>query len=103
LAKIILGHSGVTWRGYEQSFEVGASASNTFLDITGSQSHRTIIERAVARLGARRVLFGSDMPYLEAAMVLGRILAARISDEDREKILRANFACLLEEGGESAS
>jgi hypothetical protein len=97
-AKIILGHCGVTWRGYEQSFEVGASASNTFLDITGSQSHRTIIERAVARLGAHRVLFGSDMPYLEAAMVLGRILSARISDTDREEILRGNFTRLLEEG-----
>jgi hypothetical protein len=96
-AKIILGHSGVTWRGYEQSFEVAANASNTFLDITGSQSHRTIIERAVARLGAYRVLFGSDMPFLEAAMVLGRVLSARISDEDREMILRVNFARLLEE------
>jgi hypothetical protein len=95
-AKIILGHSGVTWRGYEQSFEVAANASNTFLDITGSQSHRTIIERAVARLGAYRVLFGSDMPFLEAAMVLGRVLSARISDEDREMILRVNFARLLE-------
>jgi predicted TIM-barrel fold metal-dependent hydrolase len=90
----------VTWRGYEQSFTVAADASNTFLDITGSQSHRTIIERAVARLGAHRVLFGSDMPYLEAAMVLGRLLSARISDEDREKILRGNFARLLEEGRE---
>jgi predicted TIM-barrel fold metal-dependent hydrolase len=44
------------------------------------------------------VLFGSDMPYLEAAMVLGRVLSARISDEDREKILRGNFTRLLEEG-----
>jgi hypothetical protein len=96
-AKIILGHSGVTWRGYEQSFAVAADASNAFLDIAGSQSHRTIIERAVARLGAHRVLFGSDMPYLEAAMVVGRVLSARISNEDREKILRANFARLLEE------
>jgi predicted TIM-barrel fold metal-dependent hydrolase len=101
-AKIILGHSGVTWRGYEQSFTVAADASNTFLDITGSQSHRTIIERAVARLGAHRVLFGSDMPYLEAAMVLGRLLSARISDEDREKILRGNFARLLEEGNDGS-
>jgi len=97
LAKIILGHSGVTWRGYEQSFEVGVSASNTFLDITGSQSHRTIIERAVARLGEQRVLFGSDMPYLEAALALGCVLSARITDEARESILRKNFLRLIEE------
>ena len=97
-AKIIVGHSGVTWRGYEQSFAVAAEASNTFLDITGSQSHRSIIERGVSRLGAHRVLFGSDMPFLEAAMLLGRVLAARISDQDKEKIFRTNFAQLLEEG-----
>jgi len=99
-AKILLGHSGVTWRGYEQSFEVAKSAPNTFLDITGSQSHRTIVEQAVNCLGACRVLFGSDLPYLEAAVSLGRILAARISDADKEMILRKNFLRLLEEGGD---
>jgi len=96
--KILLGHSGVTWRGYEQSFEVAKAAPNTFLDITGSQSHRTIIERAVTCLGAGRVLFGSDLPYLEAAVALGRILSARISDAEKELILRKNFLRLLEEG-----
>ena len=95
-ARILLGHSGVTWRGYEQSFSVASEAPNTFLDLTGSQSHRTLIERAVARLGAHRILFGSDMPFLEAATVLGRVLAARISDPDLEMILRTNFAHLLE-------
>jgi uncharacterized protein len=99
-AKIIIGHSGVTWRGYEQALEAAEAATNTFLDITGSQSHRTILERMVARVGADRVLFGSDLPYLEAAMVLGRVLSAKISDKDREKILRRNFLNLIgEEGG----
>jgi hypothetical protein len=98
-AKIILGHSGVTWRGYAQALEVAAETPNTFLDITGSQSHRIIIERMVAQVGAQRILFGSDMPFLEAAMVLGRVLSARISDGDREKILRKNFLSLIEEDG----
>ncbi len=97
-AKIIIGHCGVTWRGYEQALETAATAPNTLLDITGSQSHRTILERMVARVGADRVLFGSDLPYLEAAVSLGRVLEARLSDADREKILRTNFVRLLEEG-----
>lgn len=96
-ARILLGHSGVTMRGYEQSFETAKAAPNTYLDITGSQSHRTIIETAVARVGAERVLFGSDLPYLEAAMSLGRVLSARISDADKEQILRKNFLRLIEE------
>lgn len=95
--RIIVGHSGVTWRGYEQSMELAKAAPNTFLDITGSQSHRTIIERLVTCVGAGRVLFGSDLPFLEAAMPLGRILAARISDAEKEQILRDNFLGLLEE------
>ena len=98
-AKILLGHSGVTWRGYEQAFEVVRNTANTYLDITGSQSHRTILERAVAQYGSHRVLFGSDMPYLEAAISLGRVLSARISDVDRENILRKNFLRLIEEEG----
>jgi hypothetical protein len=38
------------------------------------------------------------MPYLEAAMALGRILSARISDAEKEQILGKNFLRLLEEG-----
>ena len=95
-ARIILGHSGVTIRGYEQSFEAAKAAANLFLDISGSQSHRTIIERAVKRVGSNRILFGSDMPFLEAAVSLGRVLSARIRDEEKERILRFNFLELLE-------
>lgn len=96
-ARIILGHAGVTWRGYQQALQVAENASNTFLDISGSQSHRTVIEVAVSRLGAERILFGSDMPFLEAAVSLGRVLTARISDQDKESILRENFRALLGE------
>ena len=38
------------------------------------------------------------LPYLEAAMALGRILSARISDAEKEQILGKNFLRLLEEG-----
>ncbi|MGH9469841.1 MAG: amidohydrolase family protein [Terriglobia bacterium] len=96
-ARIILGHSGVTWRGYEQAMQAAEGTPNTFLDISGSQSHRTILEVAVARVGSERILFGSDMPYLEAAGAMGRVLTARIPDAAKERILRANFLALLEE------
>jgi uncharacterized protein len=94
-ARILLGHAGVTWRGYEQSLAVAARYPNVFLDIAGSQSHRTIIEHCVARIGAERVLFGSDLPFLEAAISLGRVLTARISHLEKESILRSNFDRLI--------
>jgi predicted TIM-barrel fold metal-dependent hydrolase len=98
-ARIILGHSGVTWRGYHQAMECAESAANVFLDIAGSQSHRTILEKIVNRLGRDRILFGSDMPYLEAAASLGRVLTASIPEEAKESILRLSFVRLLQESG----
>jgi len=90
-ARILLGHSGVTWRGYLQAIEAAESADNLFLDLSGSQNHRLILEHCVQRLGAERILFGSDLPFLEAAMTIGRVLTSNISDTAKEQILRTNF------------
>lgn len=95
-ARILLGHSGVTWRGYLQAMESAESAENLFLELSGSQRHRLILERAVQRVGAERILFGSDLPFLEASMTLAHVLTAGISDAAKEMILRSNFLRLME-------
>ena len=94
-ARILLGHSGVTWRGYHQAIEAAKAADNLFLDLSGSQNHRLILEHCVEQVGADRILFGSDLPFLEAAMTLGRVLASDISDIAKEQILRTNFLRLV--------
>src|SRR5581483_11294799 len=94
-ARILLGHSGVTWRGYMQAMEAAEAAPSLFLELAGSQHHRLILEQAVERLGAERIVCGSDMPFLEASMTLGHVLTARISDADKERILRTNFLGLV--------
>jgi hypothetical protein len=94
-ARILLGHAGVTWRGYMQAMEAAEAAPNLFLDLAGSQHHRLILERCVERIGAERILFGSDMPFLEASMTLAHVLTAQISDEAKEQILRKNFSTLV--------
>lgn len=96
-ARILLGHSGVTWKGYEQAMEAAASTPNLYLELCGSQRHRTVIERCVRRVGGERVLYGSDMPFLEPASTMADVLTADIADRDKESILRYNFLRLLEE------
>ncbi len=96
-ARILLGHSGVTWRGYEQAMQAASAAPNLYLELCGSQRHRTVIARCVERVGAERVLYGSDMPFLEASATLADVICADISDESKERILRHNFLRLLEE------
>lgn len=98
-ARILLGHSGVTWRGYHQAMEAAGQAPNLYLDLSGSQRHRLILERCVERVGAERILFGSDLPYLEASMTLAHVLTSRITDQAKEKILRRNFLQLITEAG----
>ncbi len=94
-ARILLGHAGVTWRGYMQAMEAAEAAPNLYLDLAGSHHHRLILEKCVDRLGAARILFGSDMPFLEASMTLAQVLTADIADASKEQILRTNFLELI--------
>lgn len=97
-ARILLGHSGVTWRGYEQAMEAATTVPNLYLELCGSQRHRIVIARSVERVGTERVLYGSDMPFLEASATLADVICSAVSDESKELILRHNFLRLLEEG-----
>jgi uncharacterized protein len=45
-------------------------------------------------MGPDRILFGSDVPYSSPAVRLGQVLAARLRDEEIEKILGRNAARL---------
>jgi uncharacterized protein len=94
-ARILLGHAGVTWRGYMQAMEAAEAAPNLFLELAGSQHHRLILERAVERMGAERILFGSDLPFLDPSMTLAHVLTAWIPDTAKEQILRTNFLRLV--------
>ena len=68
---------------------------NLYVDTSGSQAFSGILEYALSRLGADRVLFGSDAPGRDFAVQLGRVYGARMSGEHREKILRGNAVELL--------
>lgn len=73
-----------------------AAYPNVYVDTSGADSESGILEFAVRELGAERLLFGSDYPGRTYGGALGRILAAKISREDKIKILGQNFIELLE-------
>ena len=56
-----------------------------------------MLERFVKEVGADKVLFGSDIPFLEPAAEIAKIVYARISESDKKKILGLNMKRLLEE------
>lgn len=59
---------------------------------------RNIIEYIVSHVGAGRILFGSDYPVVVGASwhsLVGEILSAKISSQDKEKILYFNARDVL--------
>ncbi len=68
---------------------------NVFVEISSSVSDIGMVEMAVKELGYERVLFGVDMPYLDPAVALGKVLGANISKEAKEAILCENALKLL--------
>ena len=92
---ILLGHSGGTPAGYDEAVDVAKKRENIFLETCGSGVIYGMIERFVREVGADRILFGSDMPFVNANAQIGKIMYAKISDEDKRKILGVNMAKII--------
>ena len=82
-ASLIMAHitGGGDWHWQLKGME---KCPNVVLDISGSVIDAPAIEESVRRLGAERVLFGTDG---STAAGVGKLLAADISIEDKKTIL----------------
>ena len=82
--KLIIAHLGSV-----EHVDALMSANNVYADTSGNaSSQNNVIEYAVNKVGADRILFGTDT--YSCAFQKGRILLADISDEDKRKILYEN-------------
>ncbi len=90
---IVMYHmGGLMWR---EGVERACRHHNVYLEISSSVVDAGMIEYAVEKVGADRVLFGSDMPYQDPAVSLGKVLGAEISEEEMELILFKNAQRVL--------
>ena len=87
-AKWLVAHSGAS--GAEKYCDVSRRRDNVFLETCSSPSTYDNIESLVRGAGAEKVLYGSDMVFLNATQQIGKILFARIPDADKELILGRN-------------
>lgn len=77
--------------------EICLPVENMYFDTCGYAMHNHSIERLVNAVGEDRVLWGSDVAWLNTAYQLGDVLFADISDDAREKMLGLNFNRLMED------
>jgi len=86
--RFLLGHSGILEE--EIYAEAVRKHENIFLETCCSLAWYGLVDRLVGMAGAERVLFGTDMPFMSPDQQIGRILFAKISDEEKRKVLGLN-------------
>ncbi|MGI6609202.1 MAG: amidohydrolase family protein [Limnochordia bacterium] len=72
-----------------------ADLPNVLIDTSGSQPEAGLVEYAVRRLGANRVVYGSDWPLRDFGTQIGRVLGADLDPADEHRILYANASRVL--------
>jgi predicted TIM-barrel fold metal-dependent hydrolase len=93
--KLLLGHAGGDHDGYAAAIELAKKSANVFLDPTNSQMRAGLYEWLVDEVGPERVLFGTDIPFLDARGAAAWVLGADIDDHAKELILGGNLLRLL--------
>jgi len=68
---------------------------NVWAEISGGQPVTGIMEYAVKKMGAERILFGSDCPGRDFSAQLSKVYGAKITAREKELILGINAKNLL--------
>jgi len=95
-ANLIIAHLG-RWDGIkdEPLLDLVATRHNVYCDLAISVGDYRGFERLVARVGAEKVIWGSDSPLHEPRAELGRVWFSTCSDAEVSLVLGGNFLRLL--------
>jgi predicted TIM-barrel fold metal-dependent hydrolase len=85
----IMGHSGGPF-GSRRAVEIARELPNVFLDTTLSMCPARQIEFFVREVGAERILFGTDNPFIDPRPQIGRVGLAEIPLRDKLAIFGGN-------------
>jgi predicted TIM-barrel fold metal-dependent hydrolase len=98
--QFVIGHAGA--RDVADAIPLGRRYPNAWFGIHGQGV--TTLRELIARLGAHRLLFGTDWPFYHQAATLAKVLiVTRGRPEQRRAILRGNADRLLGAGGAPAA
>ncbi|HLI47245.1 MAG TPA: amidohydrolase family protein [Chthonomonas sp.] len=89
---VLLGMGGSDWRA---AILAAQQASNIFLEISGMLDLGRI-PAAIEAVGAHRLLFGSGLPDLDPAAIIGLLEDSEISPSNRRRILSENAEKLFQ-------
>jgi predicted TIM-barrel fold metal-dependent hydrolase len=85
-----LGSFADDWAAQRALIDLLARHPNIYTDTSGVRRF-DLLEEAVRRAGARKVLFGSDGPWLHPGVELAKVRALKLSPRDEALVLGGNF------------
>lgn len=91
----ILAHTGSGYDIARRAVACAKKNKNVMLEITYTTTAREMIEFLVSEVGADRVLYGSDLPMRDPAPQLAWVCYAKISEDDKKKILSENIKRII--------
>ena len=89
-----LGSFADDWRAQQAFIDPLSRHPNIFTD-TSSVRRFDLLQQAAARAGARKILFGSDGPWLHPGVELAKVRALKFSPEEEQWVLGGNCLRLL--------
>ena len=92
----VMGHAGGPGTGQYQAAELAGKYPNVYLDIAGDVFTYDLLPRLVRNVGADRVIFGTDQPWIDPRSNLARTILSGITDEQMSLVLGENALRVFE-------
>ncbi len=93
----IMGHS--CQGQVDEAIELARWYRNAYLDLCDTVRLNGVLEKMVARAGAEKITFGTDVPMQGFCYQLGCVIGARIGEDEKKRILRDNALGILKKVG----
>jgi hypothetical protein len=96
--RIMMAHSGgqpFAKGDWNRAIMAAEMHPNLYLETASSTIDTEFLGKAVAALGAGRIVFGTDTPLLDPYTQLGRIRTSGLAPEALDQIMRANILRLM--------
>jgi len=87
---LILAHAGGRGEMLYKVISLLERNENLYVDFAGDIFVPDLIEEYIDRAGSERILFGSDMPWIDFRFHIENILSSHISEKDRANIFSLN-------------
>lgn len=87
---IVLIHAGAKREAFPAAIAVAREHPSVYLDVSGSFITAAWIVRMVREIGADRVLYSSDVPFIDMRFSLGRVVFSTLTPAEKARVLGEN-------------